>query len=224
MASRPAFIATKNDKLVEIINVEFEYFTGFAAVQKAKTRDSFHNAIREHGYEKILEVSTNSDNELGWQLSAFNLMTDYDGEKIPLECAFQGSKVFEYGGPYTDIFKKTNIEAKKDKRLKNSGKVIKFRYEGNEWETEPQTAFYDWLYISTVYKNYPHLIEELANYEVFTDIAFNPKKSVNCQAKSCAILVSLYHIGKLEEALSSKDNFLRIVYGYKEKPKQGSLF
>ena len=150
-------------------------------------------------------------------------MVDFENKKIPLESAFQGSKVFEGDIQYEDIYFKDAIKAKKDERIKNK-KIIKFRFNGIEWENEPKTAFYDYLYISTIYKNYPELLEELAKYEVFTDIAFNPKKSINCQAKSCAILVSLYHIGKLKDAISSKDDFLKIVYSYEKRPIQGSLF
>ena len=211
MAIRPIFIATKDEKLVEIKDIEFKFYTGFAPIQKAKSRDSLHNEAKKLGFKNILEVSTNSDNELGWKLSAFNLMVDFENKKIPLESAFQGSKVFEGNIQYEDIYFKDAIKAKKDERIKNK-KIIKFRFNGIEWENEPKTAFYDYLYISTVYKNYPELLKELAKYEVFTDIAFNPKKSINCQAKSCAILVSLYHLDKLKDAISSKEKFLEIVY------------
>ncbi|WP_024787182.1 MULTISPECIES: hypothetical protein [unclassified Lebetimonas] len=150
-------------------------------------------------------------------------MVDFNGKKIPLESAFQGSKVFEGNIQYEDIYFKDAIKAKKDERLKDK-KIIKFRFNEIEWDTEPKTSFYDYLYISTIYKNYPTLLKEVIKYKVFTDIAFNPKKSINCQAKSCAILVSLYYLGKLEEAISSKEKFLKIVYDYKKKPEQKSLF
>ncbi|WP_415926612.1 DUF6977 family protein [Lebetimonas sp. JS170] len=192
-------------------------------MQKSKSRDSLHEVAKKEGYKNILEVSTNSDNELGWKLSAFNLMVDFNGKKIPLESAFQGSKVFEGNIQYEDIYFKDAIKAKKDERLKDK-KIIKFRFNEIEWDTEPKTSFYDYLYISTIYKNYPTLLKEVIKYKVFTDIAFNPKKSINCQAKSCAILVSLYYLGKLEEAISSKEKFLKIVYDYKKKPEQKSLF
>jgi len=225
VAYRPAFISTKNEMLIKIENIEFKYFNGFAKKQKEKNVISLHEQIKKRGHQKILEVSTYSTEELGRQLSAFNLLINYDNKKIPLECIFQGSKVFEFGGPYTDIFYKTNIDAKRDKRLKVSGKIIKFKFNDVEWDIEPKTAFYDWLYISTIYNNYKYLIEELVSYDVFTDISFNPKKSINCQAKSCAILVSLFHINKLEEALFSKDKFLKIVYANEtKKPIQKSLF
>jgi len=221
MAVRPIFIATKDKNLVEEKDIEFKFYTGFAPIQKAKSRDSLHEAAKTLGFKNILEVSTHSNNELGWKLSAFNLMVDFNGKKIPLESAFQGSKVFEGNIQYEDVYFKDAMKAKKDERLKDK-KIIKFRFNGIEWDNEPKTAFYDYLYISTIYKNYPELLKELINYEVFSDIVFNPKKSINCQARSCAILVSLYYLEKLEEAISSKEKFLEIVYP--KKVIQKTLF
>lgn len=214
MAKRPIFLTTQNPKkLFEEIEIEFKFYTGFAVTQKAKSIQSLHESAKKENIDNILEVSTKSSSELGWALSAFNLMVDFDGDKqISLECAFQGSKVFEGNVQYNDIYQKTSMEAKKDKRLKESGNIIGFELEGYFWENEPKTAFYDWLYISTLYKNYPHIIEELLQYNAFSDIEFNPKKSINCQARSCAILVSLVNQELIEKALSSKDSFIDIVY------------
>ena len=36
-----------------------------------------------------------------------------------------------------------------------------------------------------------HIRNQLLEYEGFTDIAFNPKKSFNCQAYSAALFISL---------------------------------
>ena len=65
----------------------------------------------------------------------FNLMIfDEDlGKSYALENAFQAGKVFEQGGPYTDILKKSPLEAKKDPRLQASGELICFRREGIDW-------------------------------------------------------------------------------------------
>lgn len=78
---------------------------------------------------------------IGKELSAFNLKTIYEGKKISVECAFQGSKVFEKGGPYTDLYMKPSIEAKKDRRLRESGKLIKFVYKNEEYPLEPKDFF-----------------------------------------------------------------------------------
>lgn len=55
---------------------------------------------------KILEFFTKSRKELGVKLSAFNL-TRYSIKKnkeYSVECLFQGSKIFEKGGLYQEIF------------------------------------------------------------------------------------------------------------------------
>ena len=224
MANRPIFIPNNkiNDTYKEE-NIDFIFYNGFSVVQKSKSIKSLHDSAIELGYEKILEVSTKSDNKLGWQLSAFNLMVDYDEDKkISLESAFQGSKVFNDNIQYKDLYFVESIKAKKDIRLKESGSIIGFEFQDTFWENEPKTAFYDYLYIKTLFDNYRDIIEELVVYDAFSDIEFNPKKSINCQARTCAILVSLYKLELLEKALSSKDNFVDIVY--KKALKQQTLF
>jgi hypothetical protein len=224
MANRPIFVVNDNKKeLFKEVNIDFTFYSGFAVTQKAKSIQSLHENAKKIGYKNILEVSTKSDNKLGWQLSAFNLMVDFDfDKKISLECAFQGSKVFENNVQYKDLYLVESIQAKKDERLKKSGNIIGFDFEGDFWENEPKTAFYDYLYIKTLNDNYSDIIEELVKYDTFTDIEFNPKKSINCQARTCAVLVSLYKMDLLEKALLSKDDFIKIVY--KKEPHQLSLF
>ncbi|MDE7249018.1 MAG: hypothetical protein K2N82_03845, partial [Lachnospiraceae bacterium] len=112
---------------------------------------------------------------------------------------------------YKDLLDVTSKQAKKDERLKNSGKIIKFFFNGLTFETEPKTYFYNWLYINTLHL-YDELTEQLIDYNAFTDIAFNPQKSINCQAEAATIYVSLQKQGLLQEALKSKDAFLDIVY------------
>lgn len=57
------------------------------------------------------------------------------------------------------------------------------------------------------------LAEAAMSYDTFTDIAFNPKKSINCQAGSVALYVSLSRRALLHEALKSRDSFLEVVSG-----------
>lgn len=224
MATRPIFLVTNDRKnLFEEVEVDFKFYNGFSVTQKAKSINSLHASSKKLGYKYILEVSTKSENPLGWQLSAFNLMVDFDiDKKISLECAFQGSKVFEGNIQYDDLYYTESIKAKKDERLRNSGKIIGFNFDGIFWENEPKTAFYDYLYIKTLYTNYRGMIEELVRFDIFTDIEFNPKRSINCQARTCAILVSLVKLELLEESLESQESFIKIVY--KKGRQQLSLF
>ena len=101
--------------------------------------------------------------------------------------------------------------AKKDPRLKESGPLIGFELNGQQFPLEPKTFFYDWLYINAVRAN-PTLSESLCGYNAFTDIEFNPKKSINCQARSAAIYVSLFRAGLLEKAIENADRFRAVVY------------
>ncbi len=184
-----------------------------APSQKQKSVDSLHNAaLKQLGISKALEVSSKSREELGVALSAFNLTftTLKLKRTFTVECAFQSSKVFERGGPFTDILDKTSREAKMDERLRSSGRLTGFRFFGTYWGLEPQTAFYDWLYINAL-RRQPSLTEHLLEYSAFTDIEFNPERSINCQAYSVALYLSLHKRNLLDDALSSKDSFLRII-------------
>ena len=108
-------------------------------------------------------------------------------------------------------------------RIQQSGRLLHFDFFGTIWELEPKTAFYDWLYINTLAKN-PELMDEAGLYDAFTDIEFNPEKSLNCQARSAALYVSLRREGLLEEAMSGRETYLRLLAcGAGEKAQQ-SLF
>lgn len=214
MAERPLFIpTTEGSALVRTKYVQFQWFPGMAASQKQKSVDSLHEAAcKLMDISKVLEVSSKSREELGVTLSAFNLTftTVKHNRTFSVECAYQGSKVFERGGPFVDIFGMTSREAKKDERLRSSGRLTGFRFFSTNWGLEPQTAFYDWLYINAL-KKQPSITEQLLEYSAFTDIEFNPERSINCQAYSVALYISLHKRCLLEEAMSSKEAFLRTV-------------
>jgi len=152
---------------------------------------------------------------LGVHLSAFNLTIETDsGQVIPLESAFQGSKVFERGGPFENLYARTPKDARRDERLTTSGSVVGFRFDGVNWPTTPPTSFYDWIYIQALRPGLPDADPEgaILGFAGFTDIEFNPKKSLNCQARSCALFVALKKRGLLETALSSQAAFLANAY------------
>ena len=219
MATRPVFIPTNDPKeLFKEVNIDFKYYNGFALIQKSKCINSLHDSAKEQGYHSILEVSTKSSEKLGHRLSAFNLLLETDAGKISIESAFQGSKVFEEGGPYNDIYSKDSLSAKRDERIKNSGALTHFDFEDQMWELEPKSAFYDWIYIKALYPHLDFIKEKLTVYDAFSDIEFNPKKSINCQARTCAILVSLINLDLLDDAMESPSKFNEIVY--KKVPKQ----
>ncbi|HBV0420699.1 TPA: hypothetical protein L4T34_005130, partial [Escherichia coli] len=127
--------------------------------------------------------------------------------EFTVESAFQASKVFERGGPYVDILHKSSMDAKKDIRLKESGNLVCFKFYNTIWPLVPRTAFYDWLYLSALKQN-KNLAIHLLNFDGFTDIEFNPVKSINCQARAAALYVSLVQRNMLDDVLLSKDKFL----------------
>lgn len=202
-------------------SVEFKWHPGFAKSQKQKSIRELHEmAFRDYRVRNPLEVSSKSEDPLGVALSAFNLkFTTKNGRTLTVEAAFQGSKVFKQGGPYNDIFDKAPMDAKRDQRLKESGPLIAFRFFRREWELEPKTAFYDWLYINALLKN-PGLINEVTDRDGFTDIEFNPERSINCQARSVALFCALYHNDKLDFAMGSRENFLTLYAGKVSDPHQ----
>lgn len=216
MAARPIYIpAHQSELLVETKFVEFVWHPGMAPTQRQKSVAALHDSAKTSGIcRHPLEVSTKSLEELGVKLSAFNLSckTGRHGREFTVETAYQSSKVFASGGPYTDLLYGSSIAAKKDARLRESGDLVAFQFFGASWSIEPRTAFYDWLYLNSLLKN-SWAIEQLLRYDAFTDIEFNPKKSINCQAYSVALFKSLLVRGILEDALESKESFLQVVGG-----------
>lgn len=212
MAERKVYVPMVEKVGVSEIEIEFKWAAGFAVSQKQKNIQALHAAAWEQKKIKpILEVSSKSLTAEGIALSAFNLsFTTNKGRKLTIETAFQGSKKFEFGGPFTDLYDKKPMEAKKDERLRKSGKLVRFQFFNDRFELNPPTFFYDWLYINALNKN-NGLRQFVLNYEAFTDIEFNPEKSWNCQAYSVALYVSLVKNGMLEKALDSKENFKEIV-------------
>ena len=189
MANRPFFIPSINEEnLVETQTVEFKWFSGFAKTQKQKSVISFHeNISKEFKIDRILEISTKSENKLGIKLSAFNLKIKFKKKEYFLESLFQGSKIFSDQGPNEDIYEKSSIDAKKDKRIKRSD-LKAFSFFGETFSLD--FDFYSWLYFIALNQN-KRLKVEILNYEAFTDIEFNPEKSLNCQAYSAALYSSM---------------------------------
>jgi len=212
MAIRPLFIVTDNpNAFVKEVDIDFQWFPGMSKSQKQKSIHSLHEAALkrrdELGIKKILEVSSKSEESLGIALSAFNLSYKFsNGTSTSVECIFQSSKVFENGGPYTELLYGSSMEAKKFEPLQTSGKLLYFERNNIEWELEPKTLFYDWIYLNTLRTN-DDLIEPLLEYNAFTDIEFNPKKSINCQAASVALFVALKRANILDSVLKDKSTF-----------------
>lgn len=214
MATRPIFLPQETgDLLVRTEHVDFDWSPGMSVSQKQKSIYSLHAAAKRH---KLciapLEISSKSESPLGVHLSAFNLKgsTIKLDKVFTVETLFQSSKVFEYGGPYRDLISATSRDAKKDQRLRESGRLIQFNLFGDNWPLEPKTAFYDWIYINTLAKN-EHLTEQLSAYDAFTDIEFNPTKSINCQAYSVALFRALTVRSLIDELIGNREAYFEII-------------
>jgi len=192
MAERPIFIpAPDSPELVKELSMHLVWNPGFAPVQKRKNVAALHASSAKAGYAPLLEVSTKSEEKVGQRLSAFNLKVHSDRlGKMPLETAFQGSKVFARGGPYTDLY--TVPEVRDAKR--------------------------DWLYVTALYEHREWLRNHILRYAGFTDIEFNPERSINCQARSCALLVTLMKNDWLDEAVGSPGAFIRLLSSRQYRP------
>ena len=204
MAKRPAFFV-REEKVVQDI-FSFEWFPGFAISQKQKSIESLHHAIlKADANARPLEISTKSKEALGIKLSAFNLRLNDD----TLENIFQSAKVFANGGPYLDLLHVPPKAVKRDERLYNSGDLKAFRYQNEDFPLIPKTVFYDFIYIAAVKNSFTaDEIKEISGCDYFTDIEFNPAKSINTQARAAAMIrLLLDEYGELPDF--SKEDFIQ---------------
>ena len=213
MARRPVFVPDSDKPYVSEVSLDFEYFPGSSIQQKQRSVASLHASyVARFPSLRVLEVSSKSERDIGVQLSAFNVMIEYPGRgSCSVECAFQASKVFLHGGPFVDLFNASSRAAKSDRRLRESGKLVGFKYFEHEFPLEPKTYFYDWLYASTLCRH-DKLVEQVMMFDAFTDIEHNPERSINCQARSVAKVVGLARAGLLADALQSPRAFLELGY------------
>lgn len=203
MAERPVFFI-RGGKAVSM-SCAFDWFPGFAVSQKQKSIASLHSAIRQSDSAAVpLEVSTKSGCDLGVKLSAFHLRLCGH----TLENVFQSAKVFADGGPYPELMDVPPREARRDPRLRESGPLRAFWYQGEAFPLLPKTAFYDYIYLQAVRESLTAAeLDGLRRYTHFTDIEFNPARSINTQARTAALIkLLLKEQGCLPDF--SKDDFI----------------
>lgn len=211
MAQRPVFMPGNFKPYSVEWMVEFSFNAGFAPSQKQKNIVALHKGFQEEfPGKKVLEISSKSLQPEGVLLSAFNLKKFVPslGKSLPVENIYHAGKVFEHGGPYLDLMEKTARESKKDERTHMSGELIAFQFEDMRFPTKPVTAFYDFLYMNALLEN-EELMNAVLQYDAFTDIEFNPKKSLACQANAAAKFVALHRAGKIDQ-IRSADTFLAL--------------
>ena len=213
MARRPVFVPDSDKPYVSEVSLDFEYFPGSSIQQKQRSVASLHASyVARFPSSRVLEVSSKSERDIGVQLSSFNLMIEHPGRgSYSVECAFQASKVFLHGGPFVDLFNASSRAAKTDRRLRESGELVGFRYLTDQFPLDPKTYFYDWLYASALCRH-DKLVEQVMMFDAFTDIEHNPERAINCQARTVAKVVGLARAGLLADALQSPRAFLELGY------------
>jgi len=213
MANRPVYMCVDWAPYTMQWTAEFNYNSGFAVSQKQKNILAIHEEFTgSFPGKRVLEISSKSLQEEGEALSAFFLpkFVPSLGRSVPVECAYQAGKVFKLGGPYTDLLEATPRAAKRDSRLKESGALTGFTFDVMSFPLTPKTLFYDYLYINALLEN-EELAKRILTYDAFTDIEFNPAKSVNCQARAAAMFVSLVRLGKIDQ-VRDPESFRKLYY------------
>lgn len=216
MAKRFVYIVNQKTHFQEKIEIEFQWFPGFSISQKQKSIADLHLKFgKKYPNHHILEVSSKSTNEVGIQASAFNLNVPFNNKlSYTIEQLFQASKVYKHADSQWSLLEETkdSLEIKRiNQKINQEDELIGFKYFNREFPLEPNTYFYNWLYVNSLALN-QELSNAIYEYNVFTDIEFNPKKSINCQAEACSIYVSLRKRNLLDEALKDESAFLEIVY------------
>ena len=205
MATKMCFKVNEQNVFDEEI-VAFTYVKGMAFSQKCKNVLSFHSSIQaQFPNAKILEISTKSSNSVGVALSAFNLTLD----GCPVECLYHASKVFKNGASFEFLKDYSPRDAKRYIRENGTMGLNCYKYKGIEIPLSTGTLFYDYIYICALMQN-PDVSSALIEYDLFTDIEFNEKKGLNCQARSCAIYSYMLRTGTVDKYMDSMDSFAKI--------------
>ena len=225
MANRPVFVCDLNTKnLVKTVSVEFEWHPGYSVSQKQKSIRSLHHSFYNNMRMEVLEISTKSESKLGVALSSFNLSTTYDNEIITVESAYQMGKVFLDNGKKIQLPEAGSKKAKQMiKHFHEQYELVGFNFRGVNFPLQPQSLFYNWLYISFLWKNL-NLVNDLldSNLSCFSDIEYNPNKSVSNQAFAAALFVALYKKNILSDEFLKPVNFC--AYFKSEHISQLSMF
>ena len=234
MAKRLLFRPSNEfNEYVKETEIDFEWKSPYTYGKEATQRnlERLHSEIVNLcniDYDDILEVSGACSLGLGKNLSAFNLGIEdknhkgmYKKNKYTVESLYQGSKVFEDGGPHHELYTYASSAAKYKIREKQCGGIIGFNYHGIEYPSEPKDAFYNWLYCTILCnESNKGLINSLINRKIeffgFTDIFFNHKQQIACQARAIAIFMGMikrgYSINKITDFNKHVEIRNRIMY------------
>ena len=192
------------------VEVDFKWHAGMAPSQKKKNIMELHKAAVRFKLFNILEISSKSDIEVGRRLSAFNLYVEINGENRPLESVYQSAKVFRSSGPFPEVSFLSPREAKKFIKNLFNEDLIYFQLGEEKYSIHPKNAFYDWLYLRAIYPHRDWILKNV-HYDGYTDIEFNPNRSLNCQARAFASFFALSQRSQLDDAVSNFDVFVSLL-------------
>ncbi len=232
MAERSVFISKNSYPYFEEIKVQLDWFGGFALSQKRKCEIGLHqNFLTKYPDYKVLEISSASIYKLGTNLSAMNLKKNTKEGLTTVESAFQSSRIYHTPngniGPFPEYLFLPGKECKKIVKEKSQG-LHSFEYEFDGMKFYAPgfhiSLFYDYLYLNALLEpENREVTEELleGGYDAFTDLA---TKSLNSQARSCAVFVGLVRAGRIEE-VKEYDSFLKLFRTTADgKPVDGSAY
>lgn len=220
MAKRPIYVPSGKPPFFSVETIEFEWFPGYSLTQKQRSIESLHkNARSRLAVERVLEVSSKSTAGVGVELSAFNLNAFTEDDRYDqsfghsVEVVFQTSKVFGENLHCIDLMDQEVRSMRKLIRERESMGLKCFRFEESDWALEPKGAFYNYLYIRSLCR-LPGIRKRIEGFDGFTDIEFNPNKSINCQAEAVAMFVGILKAGLNPDLIcGNKNKFLETIYG-----------
>lgn len=222
MTIRPIYMPSYRHPYCDVWNAQLMQFVPNTTKERAQRniQEVFRVFQKRFPDKKILEVSLFSPQiPLGTDLCPQFLckkMESLDG-MIPVESILHASKIFTGGGPYTDLFTANPLEIKNDPRLRSSGILTSYTFEGEEYPIHPRTAFFDFIYMLALVEPQNHaLTRELLQYDAFCDITYQETKDFVCPARSLTIFVSLMRQGLLQK-VHTFEEYLTVVTGSNEK-------
>lgn len=203
---RPIFIPYENPPYALRVDVPYE--------QNGNIIEAVEQWHENAQLGKILECSSINPETLGRRLSAFNLDFAWLGKRVTVECAYQGSKVWENHGPFQDLYHVDSRTAKKDKRLKTRLPFVGYQFGTEKFPKDPRFAFFNWLYLSVLLRSNIH-IEQLLKYDAFSDV-FIGKGIGNCQGRAAAAAVGLHRAGLYNRSMLADHGQFFEVMNYSE--------
>ncbi len=210
MAQKSVYITKEKYPYFEEIGVNCTWFGGFSQAQKLRCIISVHENFKAAYPEyRICKISGASPIQTGRELSAMSLKKYVPSKNnyYCLESVFQTSRIYtnpqtgETAGPFREFLSLDGKTCKKKvKELSNGWHSCKYDFEGIICPIPNFhiSLFYDWIYMNALLEDANKSVREKlleSGYNAFTDLATS---SLNSQARSCAIFISIAKQGFLE--------------------------